>query len=438
MRVNLSYGGLVRLAKESFLKIQDHRQSSKIEISISDHLTCALGIFALKFPSLLKFDSQVRRDPASAEAANFKSLFGVEIVPDDTNMRQAIDGVSPAALRETFSTMFSTLQSGKVLEKFVFYRGSYLLAIDGTGFFSSKKIKCENCCVKNHKDGTQTYYHQILAAALIHPDLKQVIPLAPEAIQKQDGVTKNDCERNAAKRLLESIRSDHPRLDITVVEDALSSNVPHIDELKRHQMHFILGIKPGDHKNFFERLSEDALSGLVSHHSVKTTDGVTREFRFINNIFLKENVPNTAVNFFEVVETNLKGKVTKFTWVTDFLITKNNVEKLMIGGRARWRIENEVFNTLKNQGYEFEHNFGHGKDNLSTCFAMLMLLAFLIDQTSEICCRLYQQAREKMGPKYSLWEEMRVIFRRFEVENWETFFGLIAGNIRIKYTFDTC
>ena len=437
MKVTLSHGGLIRLAKDSFTKIQDHRQAAKVEISLADHLICALGIFSFKFPSLLKFDSQVRKDPTSAESANFKSLFGVENVPDDTNMRQAIDGVSPVALRKSFASMFSALQNRKVLEKFVFYRGSYLLAIDGTGFFSSKKVKCENCCVKNHKDGTQTYYHQMLAAALIHPDLKQVIPLAPEAIQKQDGAKKNDCERNAAKRLLENIRTDHPQLDITVVEDALSSNVPHIEELKRHKMHFILGIKPGDHKNFFERLEEDELSGLVEHHRSKSDDGIVREYKFINNILLKESAVDTAVNFLEVRETNSKGKVTVFAWITDFLVTKNNIEKLMLGGRARWRIENEVFNTLKNQGYEFEHNFGHGTANLSTCFAMLMLLAFLIDQASEICCKLYQQARTKMGPKYSLWEEMRSIFRRFEVGNWDILFGIIAGSVRIKYTFDT-
>lgn len=437
MSETLSYGGLVGLARDSFSTIKDHRQTGKVEIPLVDHLASALGIFALKFPSLLKYDSQVRRDTDSAESANFKSLFGVEYPPDDTNMRQTIDDVSPDSLRGTFKTLFSELQKGKVLEKFSFYRGSYLLAIDGTGFFSSKNVRCDNCCVKNHKDGTQTYYHQMLAAALVHPDMKQVIPLAPEPIEKQDGAKKNDCERNAAKRLLAKIRDDHPRLDITVIEDALSANVPHIDELKKHGMHFILGIKPGDHKNFFERLEEDDLAGMVERHETETEDRTKRQFRFINGIELKDGSPDTAVNFLECIETNTKGTVTIFSWVTDFKITNNNVEKLMKGGRARWRIENEVFNTLKNQGYEFEHNFGHGKNNLSTCFAMLMMLAFMIDQISEICCKLYQQARLKMGPKYSLWEEMRAIFRRYAVGTWDIFFGLIAGTVRLKYSFDT-
>ena len=65
------------------------------------------------------------------------------------------------------------------------------------------------------------------------------------------------------------------------------------------------------------------------------------------------------------------------------------------GGRARWKIENETFNTLKNQGYQFGHNFGHGKQNLSTIFVMLMMLAFLVDQTQELCCPLFQAVRQE-------------------------------------------
>jgi hypothetical protein len=351
-------------------------------------------------------------------------------------MRQTVDLVDPAMLRKPFKAIFNELQRGKALEGFDFYRGSYLLAIDGTGFFSSNEVHCENCCVKNHRDGTQTYYHQMLGAALVHPDQKLVIPFAPEPIQKQDGEKKNDCERNAVKRQLCAIRDEHPRLDITVTEDALSANFPHIQDLRSCGMHFILGIKPGDHKNFFERLEEDALAGLTTSHIVR--DGaIIREYLFINGILLKENEPDSKVSYFEVIETDEKGKKTKFSWVTDFLITKSNIEKLMKGGRARWRIENEVFNTLKNQGYQFEHNFGHGRKNLSTNLAMLMMLAFLIDQASELCCRLFQRARQEAKTLRSMWEKMRVLFWTIELESWEVLFGIISRDIKVKLVHDT-
>jgi len=76
----------------------------------------------------------------------------------------------------------------------------------------------------------------------VHPDSPVVIPLAPEPIIKQDGETKNDCERNAAKRFLARVRQDHPDLPLIIVEDALSSNAPHIRELQKHHLRFILGL----------------------------------------------------------------------------------------------------------------------------------------------------------------------------------------------------
>ena len=74
------------------------------------------------------------------------------------------------------------------------------------------------------------------------------------------------------------------------------------------------------------------------------------------------------------------------------MLTPDNVDVIMRGGRARWKIENETFNTLKNQGYHLEHNYGHGEQNLSVVFAMLMMLAFLVDQTQQLCCPVFQAA----------------------------------------------
>jgi len=436
MKTVSSYTQLIKSVRDSFETINDHRCLSKVNIPLVDHLSCALGIFLFKFPSLLQFDTEVRKGTLSVKASNFKNLFGVKKLPDDTNMRQTIDKVSPDFLRQTFKKLFIEIKKTNSLKKFVFYQGTYLLSLDGTGFFSSKNVKCESCCVKNHKDGTQTYYHQMLVGALVHPDFKQVIPFAPEPIQKQDGNKKNDCERNASKRFFENFRKDHPELPVTIVEDALSSNLPHIREIKRHNMHFILGIKSGDHKIFFSRLEKDKVANLVQYHETTSKEGLQRKFLFRNGILLKEGESDSFVNYFEVTEINAKDKETVFSWVTDYVISKENIEELMIGGRTRWRIENEVFNTLKNQGYEFEHNFGHGNEHLSTCFAMLMLLAFFIDQASELNCELYQEARKKKGPKYSLWEDMRVIFKYFYIDSWELLFGIITEKFNLNKQYD--
>jgi len=128
-------------------------------------------------------------------------------------------------------------QRGKVVERFSYYDGHYLLSIDGTGYFSSHEIHCKHCCEKHHRNGDITYYHQMLGAALVHPEHSHVLPLAPEPIIKQDGVKKNDCERNAGKRL----RQTHPHLKFIVIEDGLASNGPHIKKLitiPEYALHF--------------------------------------------------------------------------------------------------------------------------------------------------------------------------------------------------------
>ena len=123
----------------------------------------AFAMFSLKSPSLLAFDKIRAED-------NLQSIYGIERVPCDTSMREILDPVDPEHLRPAFKAVFRRLQRGKALEEMVFVEGHYLLALDGTGYFSSKEIHCDSCLEKHHKNGTVTYSHQLLGAALVHPD----------------------------------------------------------------------------------------------------------------------------------------------------------------------------------------------------------------------------------------------------------------------------
>ena len=119
------------------------------------------------------------------------------------------------------------------------------------------------------------------------------------------------------------------------------------------------------------------------------------------------------------------------SWVTDIEITEDNVYEIMRGGRSRWNIENCVFNTLKNQGYHLDHNFGHGKKNLSTNFALLMMLAFLIDQVQELSCKLFQAAREKARTKYNLWERVKGALFFFKFDSWEMLYRKLVFSLQL-------
>jgi len=423
VRKHLSADALFKTVRSTFKDVPDWRQG-ETDISMADALMSGFAMFSLKDPSLLAFERR-----RTARDHNLHTIYGIERVPCDSRMREIIDEVVPESLRCVFLEIFRNLQRGKALEPMVFMNGCYLLCLDGTGYFSSSKLSSESCMMKVSKTGKITYYLQMLGAALVHPDFKEVIPFMPEMILKQDGETKNDCERNAARRFIEKFRKDHPNLEVIVAEDALSPNAPHIRDLQAHSMHFILGVKPGDHAFLFESVDGAAKAGKAGEFSMDDPirKGVGHYFRFVNGAPLNQSNPDLLVNVLEYWEVTA-DEMKSFSWVTDFTITKENAYQIMRGGRARWKIENETFNTLKNQGYHFEHNFGLGKKDLSANFVMLMMLAFLVDQTQQLCCTLFRSVWKKLGSKRDLWERTRAMFYDFNLESMEMLYrALLYG-----------
>jgi hypothetical protein len=216
----------------------------------------------------------------------------------------------------------------------------------------------------------------MLGAVLIHPDRRAVIPLMPEPLVKHDGTEKNDCERTAAKRVIVKLRQDHPNLKLIVTEESLSSNAPHIQVLQDHKLHDILGVKEGDHAFLVAHVAEAEQAGRVTYYDRNdVATGVRHRFRFLRDVPLNEAHADLRVNFLECWEWD-GDQEQHCSWVTDLRVTKGTVYQIMRGGRARWRMENATFNTLKNQGYHYEHNYGHGYQHLSVVFAVLMMLAF--------------------------------------------------------------
>ncbi len=221
IRKHLNADALYATVRKCFEQINDSRKGNG-SISIPDALMSAFAMFSLKDPSLLAFDKRRNEEPE-----NLHTIYGIGNIPCDTTMREILDEISSQEIRRAFKDVFRQLQRGKALEPFVYMDGYYLLALDGTGYFSSEKLHSESCLgKKSSKTGKITYHLQMLGGAIIHPDFKEVIPLAPEIISKQDGETKNDCERNASKRFCQKTHEDHPHMKFIVTEDALSPNAP--------------------------------------------------------------------------------------------------------------------------------------------------------------------------------------------------------------------
>ncbi len=418
IKKHLSADGLHRIVRHSFYR-EKLPDTANYDISWNDCMMSGLAVFGLKFPSLLKYNDS-RSMPVIK--GNLKNLYCVENAPSDTCLRERLDLLSPQQFRRPFKKIFAYIQRSKYLERYKILDGYYILSVDGTGQFSSQKVHCQYCGEKKHRTGEVTYYHHMLGAAIVHPNEKIVIPIAPEPIVKGDGFNKNDCERNASKRLLEDFRREHPHLKTLVVEDALGSNYPHLLLLDKLNLSYIIGVKPGDHEYLFDWIKQ-----AKEEEYVEKQDQKTHRFHCYHDVPLNDKHHEYLVNVIEYWEERPKGKALHFTWVTNFKITRNNVFDLMRAARSRWKIENETFNTLKNQGYNFEHNYGHGKNNLCSNFTMLMTLAFLIDQAQWLCCDLFRKLKKKLGPWYSFFEQVRQMFICVVWSSWEQFFGLLLN-----------
>jgi hypothetical protein len=407
-------------------KITETLKTSKISekaqaILTIDCIMSAFAMFTFKFPSLLQFDKKRTED--SVFFHNLKRLFKILTVPCDTYMRKRLDVLNPRLLRSAYTSLFALLQRSNILLSFRFFKDFYLISLDGTGIFSSPTIHCHHCCVKEHHNGSMTYYHQMLSAALVHPDQKVVYPFCPEPIMKTDGTTKNDCERNAAKRWVEDFRREHPHLKTVILADGLSSNEPFISILKHHHLSYILVCKEGDHAYLTDWVNNADAEDKPTF--TETSKGVTSTYSYMRDVPLNEAKEACRVTVVCLLETK-KEKTAKWMWVTDLPVDLTNIKEFTKGGRARWRIENEVFNTLKNQGYEFEHNYGHGQKNLHTFLAYLMMLVFFVDQCLQQVNKRFQEAYAKHGSKKALWGNMLYCLYTFEIPNFESLYQFIV------------
>lgn len=416
---HLSFGSLRNSLSSLFCHIPDKRQKEKTDYSIHDAMISGFACMYFQDPSLLQFQERLKE---ANNQDNLQTLFDVTNIPESTQMREIIDNVESEELRPVFKEYFYRLQRGKHIKQYELFPGLYICSLDGTQYYTSENINCSKCLVTKHENGTISYSHKVVQAAIMHPDIRQVIPLMPEEVINSDGNIKQDCEINASKRLIPKIRKDHAQLGIIIVGDGLFSKQPFIEEVLESKMHCILVAKPEDHKYMMEWI-EAYEPGEINE--IRITDkGRIHIYEWVNKIPLNGKENTIDVNYFryQIITKDKSGNERisyKNSWITDMEITKENVRTLVRGGRCRWKIENECFNTLKNQGYHIEHNYGHGSNNLCFNFFLLTLLAFYFHQIFELTDNMYRSCRKKFGSKHHMWETLRAYIKILVFSTWE-------------------
>jgi hypothetical protein len=414
------YQKLLGLLGSAIAAFPDLRQGKNRHYSMADIARGAFGVFFCQSPSFLAHQQLMEQ---AQGRNNGRALFGVERLPSDNHIRAHLDGVDPQLLRPVFQQTSEFLIKEKVLEKFRSVGNTLLVALDGTGYFGSESIHCDQCNVAHHKDGRTVYSHSVVLAAVVAPKLRHVIPLQPEFIRPQDGTDKQDCEQRAARRWLAEVAPRYSDLDVTLLGDAIYATQPVIQEVLDAEMGYLFTAKEDSQRYLFQEIA--SLEKLGEVHALERKRWTGRQhriwrYRWANGVRLRNSDDSLNVNWAELTISDEDGNTTFHTaCIGSHLVSEENIEELVQAARTRWKIENENINTLKTKGYHFEHNFGHGKLFLAQTLLSLNLIAFLFHTVLELLDRRCALIRGTLPRRDTFFQHLGVLTQYMCFQGWQ-------------------
>ena len=425
------FKGLLNNLESAGAKLIDtRREGFDLKYELTDALKSALSVFFFQHPSMLDFQTKMKE---KWKRSNLETMMGVKEIPSNVQITTLLDGINPDLMGSVFNENLLEVDRRGVLKDFRCLDGGVCVALDGVWYFSSEQIHCEHCLHKT-KDGITTYYHSVLAGTIVRPGNTAILPVAPEMIVNTDGKSdeedskKQDCERNAATRWLSKHSAEYKWLSPTLLGDDLFSHYPFCKEVVDCGYSFIFTCKEDSHpwlaetvKNSF--LQETSRREWNGRHHVKYT------YQWSNGVQIRDNKETLLVNYLSLsIWNEEQNKRTFFnTWITNKTITSDNAALLASCGRARWKIENEHNNVLKNHGYNLEHNFGHGETYACEMYCLLNLLSFQMHSILDLNDEDYQKARTIGGRRDEFFNGLRLLMRIKLFESWEQFLAFFIN-----------
>jgi hypothetical protein len=433
MGSSFAFETLTKSLREAIESFPDKRTGDNLSYTMED---AGLGAFSVFFTQCPSFLAHQKAMVEAKGKSNAQTIFGLEKIPSDNHIRTLLDPAPPELAFPVFDSAFQILDQKGHIDEFRVFNGDLLIPLDGTWFFSSKNIHCDNCCKINHQDGSNTYYHSVITPVIVKPGFDKVIALPPEFILPQDGHEKQDCENAAAKRWILGQGKKYSPLGVTILGDDLYSNHPIGNSLLDNGFNFILVCKPDSHKTLYEWV--ELLEEGVDQHTVviKRWNGKLREiyiYRYANHVPLRDSDDTIWVNWMELTVIDDDGVIHyQNAFITNHTITDKNVENLVLCGRARWKVENENNNTLKTIGYNLEHNYGHGKKNLSTLLATFIILAFLFHTVLEFTEDRYRLIRKKLPARKTFFDDIRALTRYICFDTWDHLLNFMMEGLELR------
>ena len=414
----------------------DRRTGLNKKYTMQDIGLSAFSVFYTQCPSFLAHQKAMQQNKGQSNA---QTLFQIKEIPSDNHVRDTLDEVRPEELFPIYDEVYQSLHEQGVVATFQAVGGTTPIALDGTWYFSSDNLHCDNCLHIEHSEGQITNYHSAITPVIVAPGLRHAIALRPEFITPQDGHDKQDCEIAAAKRWLDKEAARYlPTLNhnVTFLGDDLYAHQPFCRRVLRERCHFIFVCKPDSHPHLAQwvALLETGRDLRTVTMRVKDTKGhwQTHSCRYANGVPLTEGEGALKVNWFEVTVTGKGGKVLYHnSFITDWKIDDQNVAGLVATGRARWKIENENNNTLKTKGYHLEHNFGHGKNHLSALLATMNMLALLTHTFLAFCDESYRLIRVTLPTRKTFFDDIRALTRYMCFPSWEAMMDFMMRGLEI-------
>ena len=409
--------GLISALRETCVGLPDKRRGKNSHYAMADIAMAAFSVFFMQSPSFLAHQRHLAQGHGHGRS-NCETLFGMTQIPSDNHIRDILDPVPPERFYPVFAPAVEALEQGGGLPDFRRLGDHVLIAFDGTEYYRSAKLHCPRCSTRKRSGGKTEYFHSLVSATLVAPGHNRVVPLEPEFIVPQDGHDKQDCESLAARRWLAAHGPQYARLNPVYLGDDLYSRQPICQAVRAVDGHFLFVCKPSSHPTLQEYLTGIELPSLtkqVKHGRQR----FTYSYQWLCDVPLRDGADALAVNWLMIEIRNAAGEIThRNSFITDLPVNRDTVVELAACGRARWKIENESFNTLKTKGYNLEHNFGHGKENLSAVLATLNLLAFAFHTVAELTHDLWRRAMKEAGARVRFFSRLREITAFLVFPSW--------------------
>ncbi len=431
MAAKLSFDRLRSILVATVTHLPDYRTRPNTLYELSDAALGAFAVFFMQSASFLAYQRDMQRTHGHNNA---QSLFGIEQVPSDPHIRNLLDPIAPEHLAGPFWRIFEHLRDGAYLPAYQGHFGGWLLALDGTNYFSSQKIHCPHCTVRVMND--RTYYsHTLVAPLLVAPGQPRVIALEPEFVQPQDGVEKQDCELRAAERWLRRNAAHFGASSVTLLGDDLYCHQPFCELVVASGWHFVFTCKPTSHLAVYEEVDlltkAGGVSELTEQHVVAGHPQVWH-YRYASRLPLRADTHPMYVNWCEVMITTPDGALLYHNaWATDQPLTPAALHTLVLAARTRWKSENENNNVLKNYGYHLEHNFGHGDQYLALVLVMLNLLAFLFHTVLELCDEQYRRVRAELAVRRTFFNDLQALTHYLHFDSWSALIDFMFTQLEL-------